>query len=177
MNGNRRRTRSESTAQRVPRPDRGWRDGDHHPPRAAGRAVGTRADDGRGAAGGHEARGQDYLEWSTAARLRTPRCLCATELHFRTWCSGSALAKRYLLEPGSGDVRALVGQADHVAASVVTLPEVMSAIRRNWGTGGLDERGAGVARAELLRDWAAVLVLPADVATIGHAASIVWEHR
>ena len=93
------------------------------------------------------------------------------------YLDSSALAKRYLLEPGSGDVRALVGQADHVAASVVTLPEVMSAIRRNWGTGGLDERGAGVARAELLRDWAAVMVLPADVATIGHAASIVWEHR
>ena len=93
------------------------------------------------------------------------------------YLDSSALAKRYLVEARSRDVRALVRETYQLATSVVTLPEVMSAIRRTWSAGGLDEPGAGVARAALQLDWAAVMVLPADVAVIGRAASMVWEHQ
>jgi len=108
----------------------------------------------------------------------TPSSLgCRNLATMLLYLDSSALAKRYLLEIGSQAVETLIDDIDLVAASVVTLPEVMSAIRRTWANGRLDEVGAEAARAAFRRDWAAVMVLPADVATIARAATMVWEHQ
>lgn len=92
------------------------------------------------------------------------------------YLDSSALAKRYLPEAGSREVETLIRDAGYVAASVVTLAEVTSAIRRTWAAGELNEGTARRARAALLHDWTSIVSLAADAATIERAASMVWQH-
>lgn len=91
------------------------------------------------------------------------------------YVDSSALAKRYLLEPGTGEVEALL-QAGPVATSVVTRAEVVAAIARSVREGSLDRQGAGLLRQRLAEHWPDAVRHEVTDEIASQAAELAWEY-
>ena len=65
----------------------------------------------------------------------------------------SALAKRYVEEPGSEQISATLSQATALGLSTICLPEVVSALNRRCREGALSPDDYQRAKALLLADW------------------------
>ena len=81
------------------------------------------------------------------------------------------MVKRYLAEPGSESVQALLGEADEVTVSELLVPELISTFKRNVRDGLLDERKYQALKSALQEDLREVAMQPIDGGTIAKAIS------
>ncbi len=91
------------------------------------------------------------------------------------YLDSSALVKRYLQEPGSDRVTALVG-GTLAATAVVTLAEITSAIIRARRLGRISARDADAARESVSLHWAELVRLDVDDDLARRAAEVAWRH-
>jgi len=70
----------------------------------------------------------------------------------RAFLDSSALAKRYLEEPGSDEVEEVLAETTSLGLSVICLPEIISALCRRHREASITERGYRAAKQALLDD-------------------------
>jgi predicted nucleic acid-binding protein len=92
------------------------------------------------------------------------------------YLDASALVKRYLQEPGSEAVAALITEAQLVGTTLISRAEVVAAL-------GKAARVGLVTKAEALRavkmfrtDWPALFRLRLDESTVAQADTLAWTH-
>jgi predicted nucleic acid-binding protein len=92
------------------------------------------------------------------------------------YLDASALVKRYLAEQGSTEVNKIVTDATAIGTSLVSLVEVVAAIGRAVGMGGVlpaaGERAMRLARSE----FGGLVALPVTAGLVARAADLAWEH-
>ena len=88
----------------------------------------------------------------------------------------SALVKRYVMEPGSSEVIALIEQAEMVGSALLTQVEMAfafsKAVRLNW----VDAKEAENAWQDFLSHWRSFARLSVTPALIERAARLAWEN-
>ena len=88
----------------------------------------------------------------------------------------SALVKRYVLEPGSKDVNALLEKAETVGSAALTRIEMASALakatRMNW----IDVEEAQSAWQDFLSHWPSFVRLPLTQPLTERAAHLAWDY-
>ena len=92
------------------------------------------------------------------------------------YADASALVKRYVAEPGSGDVIALTSTAVAVATVLVSRAEVAVALARAVRRGVVDVEGGRRAQRRFSRDWPALARVAVTDALVARAESLAWEH-
>lgn len=70
----------------------------------------------------------------------------------RLFLDSSALAKRYVREPGTERLAALCAEADQVIVSILALPELMSTLNRLRRAGRLSETDYATIKQDVLDD-------------------------
>ncbi|HSG40790.1 MAG TPA: type II toxin-antitoxin system VapC family toxin [Thermoanaerobaculia bacterium] len=88
----------------------------------------------------------------------------------------SSLVKLYVEEEGSGEIRALVDEADIVSTSVLAYPESYSAFARQQREGGLTIEEYWRAKADLARDWPTFLRIDVTEPIYRHAGELAGLH-
>lgn len=91
------------------------------------------------------------------------------------YLDSSALVKRYVAEPGSDDVIALMADAAAVATSLVTRAEVAAALARAVRSGKVDEDDARRAHRKFLHEWPDIGRVPVTDALVERADALAWE--
>ena len=84
----------------------------------------------------------------------------------RLYLDSSALVKRYVLAPGTGDVVDLCRRCEEGGSSVVGGPEVISAVRRRLDEGALKRKAYGRLRSDLAADLEQATIVPVDHAVL-----------
>jgi predicted nucleic acid-binding protein len=88
----------------------------------------------------------------------------------------SALAKKYIEEAHSGEVAALLHQAELIGASLLTRVElpaaVAKAVRMNWLSAAEGERAVKAFRSE----WSSLLAVQVTEGLAARADNLAWEH-
>jgi predicted nucleic acid-binding protein len=91
------------------------------------------------------------------------------------YTDSSALAKRYVSEPGSRDVQALLRDAEVVGTALIARAEVSAAVARLVRMGAL-RRPEGESIVEAFRkDWLELLAIGLTEAVIAEADILAWE--
>ena len=88
----------------------------------------------------------------------------------------SALAKRYVEEKGSDEVERLCGEASELAVSVVTIPEIISALSRLKRESRLTARQYNRAKEAMWRDLGDVSVCQLTPEVIDRAIQVLENH-
>ncbi len=91
------------------------------------------------------------------------------------YMESSALAKRYLHEPGSAEVDRLVAAAERVGTSIITRVEVTAALARARRQKLLDEEPAARLRALFASHWLSLVRLSLHESAIERADALAWE--
>jgi uncharacterized protein len=89
----------------------------------------------------------------------------------------SSLVKLYVDEPGSGDVRRQVEEAEIVAASVVAYPEARAALARRRREQSLTVAGHRRSKTALDADWPHVLALDVSTPLARSAGDLAEQHK
>jgi uncharacterized protein len=92
------------------------------------------------------------------------------------YLDASALVKRYVAEPGSTDVAAILNQADLAGSALISRAEVAAALAKAVRVGALPEDGAWSALKAFRRDWPDIVRLPISDQLIARADSLAWEY-
>ena len=92
------------------------------------------------------------------------------------YLDSSALAKRYVAEPGSEDVVTLMAEAAAVATSLVTRAEVAAALASAVRSGRVDEEDARRAHRKFLGEWPDFGRVPVTDELIERADVSAWDH-
>ena len=87
----------------------------------------------------------------------------------RLFLDSSALAKRYLEEPGSEAVEELLAEASALAISVICVPEVISALCRRRRESSITAEQYAVAKRALLDDVRDAYVIAINSEVLGSA--------
>jgi predicted nucleic acid-binding protein len=91
------------------------------------------------------------------------------------YADSSALAKRYISEPGTLEVEALLREAEVVGTSLITRAEVSAAVARLVRTGNL-ERQKGEAVLNAFRNhWVELTAIQLTEALVAEADNLAWE--
>jgi len=88
----------------------------------------------------------------------------------------SALVKRYVVEPGSKEVNALIEQADAVGSVTLTQVEMASALAKAVGTNWVDANNAELAWQDFLAQWQSFARLSVTPGLLERAARLAWEY-
>lgn len=92
------------------------------------------------------------------------------------YLDSSALVKRYVAEPGSDEVVALMADAATVATSIVTRAEVAAALASAVRSGRADEEEARRAHHKFLGEWPDFGRVPVTDALMERADALAWDH-
>jgi len=88
----------------------------------------------------------------------------------------SALVKRYVVEPGSKEVIALMEQADSVGSAMLAQVEMASAlakaVRMNW----VEANNAEIAWQDFLSQWPSFARLSVTTGLVERASRLAWEY-
>lgn len=95
----------------------------------------------------------------------------------RLYFDSSALAKRYIEEPGSDDVVQLCLQATELAVSVLCIPEIISALCRLRKEGHLTSTLYREAKEALLGDLGGAEVCSITSAVVGQSVQLLEANR
>ena len=93
------------------------------------------------------------------------------------YVDSSALVKRYIAEPESDEVIAVMDGAVAVATSLITRTEVEAALGRAAREGRVDDKGARQARREFLEDWADFGKVPVSETLAARGGELAWNHK
>lgn len=91
------------------------------------------------------------------------------------YVDASALVKRYVAEPGTEDVEALLGAASAVGTAIVSRTEVTAALGRAARMEIVTREGASKARKLFAADWDFLLRLPVTEPLTLRAAGLAWD--
>ena len=91
------------------------------------------------------------------------------------YLDSSAIAKRYLVETGSEDVRQWIEGAELTATSLITRVEVTAAITRAVGMGVLEEQSARRMIDEFRTDWVSLNRIPVTETLVARADRLACE--
>ncbi len=89
----------------------------------------------------------------------------------------SALLKRYVVEPGSNEVSALIAPQQVVATCAVARAEAACALARAVRLGSLAAAAARQAHKVLGREWKSYVRVRVTEALIARADSLAWGHK
>ena len=92
------------------------------------------------------------------------------------YLDASALVKRYIAEPGSTDVRGLVGDAQAVGTAVVSRAEVSAALVRAVRVRLVSKTGGTSALAAFTAEWPDLIRLQLTETLAARAGRLAWEH-
>lgn len=88
----------------------------------------------------------------------------------------SAIAKRYIAEPGSEQVDAILQSAAQLGLSALCVPEIISALNRRVREGVLPQGGYEQAMAQLVADVADAVVLQLTPDVVVTAVSLLEQN-
>ena len=89
----------------------------------------------------------------------------------------SALIKRYVLEPGSEQVIAAIGQYPLIGTAALTLAEMASAMARAARLGRVDPIQISLTWQDFLAHWPSYVRLPVSAGIVERAGSLVWQYH
>ncbi|MDW8327287.1 MAG: type II toxin-antitoxin system VapC family toxin [Anaerolineales bacterium] len=92
------------------------------------------------------------------------------------YLDASALVKRYLQEPGSDAVAALLAEAHLVGTSLISWAEVVAAFEKAARVGLVTKAEALRAVKMFRTDWPALFRLRLDESTVAQADTLAWTH-
>lgn len=91
------------------------------------------------------------------------------------YLDSSALVKRYVVEPGSEEVRRQIEEAEAVGTSAVSRVEVAAALAKAVRFGSLTREEAQAAHQAFRQEWADLIRLPVAEAVLDRAAALPWD--
>ena len=89
----------------------------------------------------------------------------------------SSLVKVYVAEPGSDEVRRLVGAADVVATSVIAYAEARASFARQRRARGLSPSAYAEVKRLFEQDWPAYLTIDLTAEVLELAAALAEQHQ
>ncbi|MSQ51291.1 MAG: PIN domain-containing protein [Betaproteobacteria bacterium] len=92
------------------------------------------------------------------------------------YLDASAIVKRYVAEPGSAEVEALIGEAHAVGTAVVSRAEVSAALGKAARVGLVTREAARKALQAFTSDWQHLIRLQVGEPLTARAAALAWEH-
>ena len=92
------------------------------------------------------------------------------------YLDASALVKRYVAEPGSAQVEALIGEARAIGTAVVSRAEVAAALAKAARVGLVTREAAKKAFEAFNADWEHLIRLQLGEPLAARAASLAWDH-
>jgi predicted nucleic acid-binding protein len=93
------------------------------------------------------------------------------------YLDASALVKRYVKEPWSGETLELTTSADVVATSLVSRAEVAAALAKAVRIKLLSDDDGRKARRAFARDWPDLARIAVTDAVVSRAEALVWDHE
>ena len=84
--------------------------------------------------------------------------------------------KRYVAEPGSDEIAAIINRADLTGSALISRAEVAAALAKAVRVGALFEAGAWNALKAFRRDWPDVVRLPISDQVVVRADTMAWEY-
>lgn len=93
------------------------------------------------------------------------------------YLDSSALAKRYVLEPGSEEVRRLISEAEVAGTAWISLVEVVAALTKAVRVGALTSKESDSAIRSFEEDWPDLVRIQISEFLIGVAAGFARKHR
>lgn len=88
----------------------------------------------------------------------------------------SAIAKRYIAEPGSEQVDAILQSAAQLGLSALCVPEIISALNRRVREGVLPQSGYEQAKAQLVADVSDAVVLQLTPDVVATAVTLLEQN-
>jgi predicted nucleic acid-binding protein len=92
------------------------------------------------------------------------------------YLDASALVKRYIAEPGSPEVEALIGEAQAIGTAVISRAEVAAALARAARIGLVAREAGAKALQAFNADWEHLIRLQLSEPLAARAAALAWEH-
>ena len=92
------------------------------------------------------------------------------------YLDASALVKRYVAEPGSTEVEALIGAARATGTGVVSRAEFAAALAKAARVGLVTREAAAEALEAFNADWEHLIRLQLSEPLVARAAALAWEH-
>jgi uncharacterized protein len=92
------------------------------------------------------------------------------------YLDASALVKRYFAERGSGEVAALLAEAEAIGTCLVTRVEVIAAFAKAVRVRLVSRQSASAAVEAFNPDWADLMRLQVSEPLAVRAATLAWEH-
>jgi len=92
------------------------------------------------------------------------------------YLDASALVKRYVAEPGSPEVEALIGEAQAIGTAVISRAEVAAALARATRVGLVTREAGAKALQAFNTDWEHLVRLQLGEPLAARAAALAWEH-
>ena len=89
----------------------------------------------------------------------------------------SAIVKKYVDEPGSGEVRDLIQRANVIGTVLLSRAEVAAAFAKAIRTGSLPTSGAAACHAAFLREWKHYVRIRITEALIARADHLAWNFQ
>lgn len=91
------------------------------------------------------------------------------------YLDASALVKRYVAEPGTGDVAQLINSAAGVGTSIISRAETSAALAKAVRVGALT-RIAGAAALQVFRsEWPRLIRVQATELVLARADTVAWD--
>ena len=88
------------------------------------------------------------------------------------YLDASALVKRYIVERGSREAIALIGEAEMTATSIVSRAEIVAALAKAARTGVVSQQLARNARPLFIADWQDLVRVPMTVSLVERAEGL-----
>jgi|YNPBryantNP2012_1023418.scaffolds.fasta_scaffold11368_2 predicted nucleic acid-binding protein len=92
------------------------------------------------------------------------------------YLDANALVKRYVAEPGSAEVAAMILQADFVGSALISRAEIAAALAKAVRVGSLSAEGAWNALKAFRRDWPDIVRLAISEQVVVRADTLAWEY-
>ena len=89
----------------------------------------------------------------------------------------SALLKKYIVEPGSSEVRGLIAHQRFVGTCSVARAEGAAALARAVRVGSLTEPSARQAHKVFIREWKSYVRVRVTEALVARADGLAWSHK
>ena len=92
------------------------------------------------------------------------------------YLDASALAKSYISESGTAEVRRAIGEADAAGTHMISRAEVSAALAKAVRMDALREEEAAECLARFRKDWQDLIRLGMSELLIAHADALAWSY-
>lgn len=92
------------------------------------------------------------------------------------YLDASAVVKRYVREPGSAEVQALIESSEVLGTVLLSRTEVVAAFAKAERMGALDRKTALAVRSRFEDEWEDLVRLALHESHVARAADLAWSH-